>query len=121
MEVILDTNFIISCIRKRIDFLEQLQEQGFTVKVPLEVFQEMKDLRLNVKHDERTAIDVALSLFEGRKVKKIKLGHNKVDVGLIAKGKQGVYIATLDREIKRSVPNVVVIFDAQNRVGVAEK
>lgn len=119
MEVILDTNFIISCIKKRIDFISQLEEQGFSIRVPLEVFHELKDLRNSVSHADRGAIDVALDMFSSKKVKKIKLGHNKVDVGLIEKGKKGIHIATLDREIKRLVPNVVVIFDAQSRVGVA--
>lgn len=118
MEAILDTSFIISCIRKNIDFLSQLEEQGFTVKVPHEVFEELKDLRLNVKHDDRMAIDLALVMFERKKVKKMKLGHKKVDDGLIEKGKTGAYIATLDREIKRAVPKRIVIFDAKQSVGV---
>ncbi len=117
MEAILDSSFIISCVKKNIDFLTQLEEQGFTVKVPHEVFQELKDLRLKVAHDERMAIDLAMVMFEQRKVKKIKLGHKKVDEGLIEKGNTGAYIATLDREIKRSVPKRIVIFDAKQSVG----
>lgn len=118
MEVILDTSFIVSCTKRNIDFITQLEEQGFTVKVPHEVFQELKDLRFKVPHDERMAIDLAMVLFEHRKVKKIKLGHKKVDDGLIEKGKKGAYIATLDREIKRAVPKRVVIFDARQSVGI---
>lgn len=121
MEVLLDTNFIISCIKKRIDFLDQLDEQGFTVKIPHEVYEELKDLRLKVPHDDRLAIDVAFDLLEKRKVKKMTLGKMKVDVGLIAKGKKGIYIATLDKEIKRNVPNTITVFDAQNKVGPAQK
>ena len=66
MEVILDSSFIISCIRERIDFLSQLEEQGFTVKVPREVMQEMKDLRKRngVSHEDRQAIDVAFEIIE---------------------------------------------------------
>lgn len=119
MEVILDTNFIISCVKKRIDFLDQLEQQGFSPRLPLEVYQELKDLRLNVRHDERVAIDAALEMLSSRKVKKVKLGHKKVDQALIEKGKEGMHIATLDKEIRRNIPNSVIIFDAQNRVGPA--
>ncbi|MEK6858391.1 MAG: hypothetical protein AABX53_00570 [Nanoarchaeota archaeon] len=117
MEVLLDSSFIVSCLKKKIDFLTQLEEQGFTVKVPHEVFEELRDLRLKSPRAERESIDIALALFESRGVKKMKLGKGRVDEGLIEKGKRGVYIATLDREIKRSVPNVIVLFDAEKRVG----
>jgi len=118
MEVILDSSFILSCVKKGIDFLDQLEQQGFVVKVPNEVIEELKDLRLETRHVEREAIAVALALFENRNVKKIKLGNKKVDESLIEHGRKGYYIATLDRAIKRSVPHSVVIFDAQKKVGV---
>jgi len=89
------------------------------VLIPREVVQELKDLRRSDKasRDERLAIDLALAFFARTKVKHISLGAGKVDDFLIKKGKQGAYIASLDREIKRRVPNRVVIFDAQKRVG----
>ncbi|MCH7568896.1 MAG: hypothetical protein IIA87_05760 [Nanoarchaeota archaeon] len=120
MEVLLDTSFIISCIRKRIDFLTQLEEQGFRVIVPREVFEEMKDVRRKSSSSQidRIAIDTALEIFEHQKIKKIGLGTKNVDEGLIEKGKQGYYIATLDRAIKHSVPKKIVIFDARKSVGV---
>lgn len=120
VEAILDSNFIIACVRKNIDFLSQLEEQGYRVLLPREVFHELRDLRLKLPHADRTAIDVALDLFEKRKVKKMRLGHENVDQGLITKGKQGAYIATLDVAIKRSVPHSIGILSAQQRVGVSE-
>ncbi len=120
MEVLLDSSFIISCVRKRIDFISQLEEQGFKIVVPREVLQEMKDLRLKSKtsHEDRIAIDVALDLIMRAKIKKNSFGKGKVDNYLIEMGKKGIHIATLDREIKRQVPNKVVIFEARNGVGV---
>lgn len=118
MEVILDTSFIVSCIRKNIDFLDWFEQEGFKVLLPLEVYQELKDLRLKVGHDERMAVDVALELLTTKKVKKTKLGNTKVDAGLIALGKKGAYIATLDAAIKRVVPNKVFIKAAQNSLEI---
>lgn len=120
MEVILDTNFIISCVMKGIDFLTQLDGKGFKVVVPREVIQEMKDLKFNRKmsQEERMAIEVAIELLFSKKVKKTTIGDGKVDDLLIKKGKEGVYIATLDKGIQRQVPNKVVIFSAQKEVGV---
>ena len=116
MEVILDTNFIISCVKKKIDFISQLEGLGFKVIMPREVFQELRDLRMKVSHNEKSAIDIALKIFDSAKIKKIKLGNKSVDSGLIDKGKQGAYIATLDAGIKRSVPNRVLISMASNSI-----
>ena len=120
MEVILDTNFIISCIIKKIDFISQLEEQGFRVVVPKEVMQEMKDLKLKkTSHEERTAINAAFEIIEKRKVKKMSVGKKgKVDDMLIKKGQEGFYIATLDSGIKNKVPNKVVILNSKASVGI---
>src|SRR3989344_212441 len=107
MEALLDTNFIVSCILKKIDFLEELEGMGFKVILPREVLQELKDLKKKrISHDERVAIALAFKLFSSsRRVKKMTMGHNIVDNALIEKGKEGFYIATLDNGIKRQVPN----------------
>ena len=120
----MDTSFVISCIRKKIDFISQLENIGFKVVLPREVLQELKDLRENPKESrlDRDAVDVAFQMFEAKKVKKVSLGRRmekkRVDEALINKGKEGYYIATLDNEIKRAVPNKIIIFNATKSVGV---
>jgi len=121
MEVILDTNFIVSCVRRRIDFIEELEKQGFRIKVPKEVIEEMKDIRKDVSRDERIAIDMAFEILDKGKVEKMGLPTMKVDEALIEFGKKGVYIATLDSAIKRVVPNTVSIENASNGIIVERK
>lgn len=120
MKVILDGSFIISCVRKRIDFVEELQAKGFEPIVPREVMQEMKDLLKKDKtsHENRIAINVALEMIERRSLKKMSLGTGKVDDWLIKKGNDGYHIATLDSEIKKQIPLKVVIFSSTNSLGV---
>jgi len=118
MEVILDSNFIVSCVMKGIDFISQLEGKGFKILIPREVIQEIKDLRNKVNRDEKMSIDVALELIDRKKVKKVGLGEGRVDDWLVRKGKEGVYIASLDKEIKRQVPNRVVILASKMEVGV---
>ncbi len=115
MEVLLDTNFIISSLLKKIDFLGELEGMGFKIILPREVLQELKDLKTErTSREERTAIDVAFKLFSSSKrVKKMSLGNNIVDDALIEKGKAGYYIATLDRGIKNKIPNRVIIDSAR--------
>jgi len=120
MEVLLDTNFIISCIVKKIDFLSQLREKGFRVVIPREVMQELKDVRLDSKTSsyERKAIDVALEMLASKQIEKTTIGKGKVDDLLIKRGQQGAYIATLDNGIKRHVTNKIVILSASKEIGV---
>ncbi len=117
MEVILDTNFIISCVKRKIDFIGRLREEGFNVLVPKEVINEMKDLEYDVAPAEKAAILLALQILDTNKdIRKMKLGNKKVDESLIEMGKKGAYIATLDRAIKHSVPNRVIISDSKNDI-----
>jgi rRNA-processing protein FCF1 len=118
MEAILDSSFIISCIKRKIDFVSALEEMGFKVLLPKEVFQELKDLRLKVRASDRAAIDMAFDIFNTIKIKKTSLGNNSVDRGLISIGKKGAYIATLDSGIKREVPNKIVIRESQNSIEI---
>src|SRR3989344_4443839 len=113
MEVILDSSFIISAVKNKVDFVNILRERGFSVKVPKEVLMELKDLRQKVSHDERVAIDLGIELMQSNNVKKIALGKNKVDLSLISRGKTGSYIATLDNAIKREIPNVITLSSAK--------
>ena len=116
MEVFLDSNFIIYCIKKKIDFLSKLEEQGFRIILPREVFQELKDLRLKLHHEDKIAIDIALELFNSKKIEKVTLSGLSVDEGLILKGKKGAYIATLDNKIRHIVPNKIGISDYSKNI-----
>ena len=120
MKVILDTNFIVSCIRKKIEFVTQLKEQGYTVCVPREIIQELKDIKKKktTTHEDKIAIDVALALFESKNIKKITIGKGIVDDSLIKKGNKGEFIATLDKGIQKRIPRVITIFSSKRSVGV---
>jgi rRNA-processing protein FCF1 len=121
VEALLDTNFIIACIKRNIDFLDVLESKGFKPVLAHEVYQELKDLRATATLGDRVALDIALTLFERRKVHKMTLGHRKVDEGLILKGKQGAYIATLDAGIKRVVPSSIGISNASNTLDITRQ
>jgi rRNA-processing protein FCF1 len=109
MDAILDTNFMIYCLKNKIDFFDQLEERGFKIIIPKEVLEEMKDLKKDASRVDRTAVEVLEDLFSKRKFKKISLGGRSVDAGLIEMGKRGNYIASMDAAVRRSVPNRIII------------
>lgn len=118
MEVLLDSNFVISSVKRKIDFITELEGLGFKVLLPREVFQELKDLKNELSPADKSAIEIALKLFEARKVKKTTLGNKNVDLGLIEKGRKGAYIATLDQAIKKEIDNKVVINSSSNNITI---
>src|SRR3989344_200367 len=101
MEVILDGSFMMQGLRNGIDFLSQLEENGFSVTVPREIIQELKDVRLNAKPVDKRIIDTLFELIDKRKVKKKGIGAGRIDLQLIRAGQQGKYIATMDAAIRR--------------------
>jgi len=101
---------------RKIDFIEQLKKEGFRIIIPKEVIEELKDLKNNLPHNEKTAINLAIELIEKNKLEKMKLSKGKVDDALISLGKKGAYIATLDSAIKNIIPNKIGISSAKNAI-----
>ncbi len=102
----------------KIDFLDELAALGFTPKVPREVLQELKDLKDKSRMPTRMVIDQLFLLLEKRNIKKIGLGSGAVDLQLIKHGKKGIFIATTDAGIRRTVPNRVIISSTDKKIVV---
>jgi rRNA-processing protein FCF1 len=100
--VVLDTNFILTCIRQKIDFFEELQLLGLSIAIPKEVLQELKDISRS-----KDEAKIALSLLEKSSYKKVNIGSRNVDEGIIryANLNKEIAVATLDREMKNRIKN----------------
>src|SRR3972149_11219037 len=99
-QVLLDTNFIISCARQRIDFFEQIPLMGIEILIPKQVIDEIK--LLSKSRDGalvREGADLAMKLLNRNKFKLMKLRRNDVDRGIIelAESDSDLVIATLDK------------------------
>ena len=109
-QVILDTSFIITCVKQKIDFFEELRNQGFQILIPEQVIKELGGLK--------TAL--ALKLLEVHTFNTVDLGTKHVDKGIIdyAKKHFSVIIATLDREIKNSTQNQKLVIRGKKRLEI---
>jgi len=109
---VLDTNFIISCIRKKIDFFEQISLMGMKIIIPLQVMDEIRKFSMQGRGNLKQEAKFALRLLEKNKFKRIDLYTNNVDNGLLklAEKNENYVIATLDRQIKNRTknPNLVI-------------
>ncbi|MFZ1971114.1 MAG: PIN domain-containing protein [Candidatus Nanoarchaeia archaeon] len=107
-QVLLDTNFIISCVRQKIDFFEEIPLMGLEILIPKQVFDEIKKLSKSRESASiREEADLALKLLNRSKFKLIKLDYNYVDKGIIkiAGEDKDLIIATLDKELKEKIQN----------------
>ena len=99
-QTILDTNFILSCVKNKIDFFEEIKFMGLQIIIPVQVINEIKRLK------NRNS-GLAIKILEKNSFKKIDLGKGHVDKRIIKFAKQNpqAVIATLDRELKKKVKN----------------
>lgn len=107
-QVLLDTNFILSCIDKKIDFIEKLTLEGYEILIPKQVINEIK--RIKNKNSE-----LALKILLNSKIKKIDLKQNYVDKGIIEFSKKNnISIATIDKGLKNKLKSKKIIIRGKN-------
>ena len=120
-QVVLDTNFILTAIKNKIDFIEGVTFLGLTPIVPEQVIAELEKIveskkKLKFKDDAR----LGLKILSKKKIKKIDLKNDYVDNGLIAYSEQNksAIIATMDKELKSKIPNQRLIIRAKKRLEI---
>jgi len=116
-KILLDTNFIVTCTKQKIDLFEELKGLfGFyELIVPEQVIEELKKLakskKLKVK--EREAAEVSLELIEQSEAKIIELENKGKSVdNKIAEylNENTMILATLDKHLRRMIENKKVKF-----------
>lgn len=112
-KAVLDTNFILTCAKQKIDFLDEIKFKGLEILIPEEVLAEIEKIKdTGKKLHFRENAQLALKILGKKEFKKIKLGETDVDKGLInlAEKNKDIIVATLDRELKRKIkkPKLVI-------------
>ncbi|MBR9701340.1 hypothetical protein GOV13_00275 [Candidatus Pacearchaeota archaeon] len=105
-QALLDTNFILTCVRQKIDFFEDIKFMGMKIIIPIPVIEEIKRVASSKqKAHSKDAAELALRILEKNNFKKIKLDKKPVDNGIkdFANKNKNVIVATLDRELKNKI------------------
>lgn len=120
-EVLLDTNIILTCIKQKIDFFEDLESKGFKILIPKQVIQEIEKLikskqKLRFREDAK----LALKLLDKENFKKINIGKGHVDkrIKLYADEHPEILIATLDKELQDKLRNSKIVIREKKRLEV---
>lgn len=108
-QILLDTSFILTAVRNKIDFFEQLEHQGFQILIPEQVIRELTALKGKL----------ALKLLEKNKFKKIDLKTKNTDNGIVKYSKEhDIATATLDRELKKRVRGQRMVIRGKKKLEV---
>jgi len=108
VEIVLDTNFILTCVKEKIDFIEIAEQiiKDSEIKwiVPQQVLNELGQLkdREGMKVADRNAASLSFEILQTINPKIVNLGRNpNVDIGIInyVLGTERM-VATLDRGLK---------------------
>jgi len=123
MKILLDTNFILSCVKQKIDFLEELFFLGYGILIPKQVFLELDNIsKSKQKHYFRNNAALALKILKNAEgsFDDVNLKDNNVDRGIekFAKFNKGVIIATLDEELKKKIPNKKLVIRGKKKLEI---
>jgi len=110
-QAILDTSFILTCIKQKIDFFEELELMGISTLIPKQVIVELKGV---------DKLGLALKLLEKNSFQQVDLRTKNVDAGIVKFGKENpkVIIATLDKEIKTKTGNSKLVIRERKRLEI---
>lgn len=122
---ILDTNFILTCVKQKIDFFEDIKLMGFQIVIPKQVINEIEYIPRSKKklHFKDDAL-LSLKLLEKNKefYKNIdisKYGKNTDKrIKTFSKKHPDAVVATLDRELKKKIKNKKIVIRKKKKLEI---
>jgi hypothetical protein len=117
MRVLLDTNFILECVKNKID-LSELEIYG-NIILPVQVYSELQLISLDSRQKEKDKkiARLALQIIEERRFDKTSLGNEKVDDGIVnyVRRNENIIVATLDKELKDRLDGISKTLTIRNK------
>lgn len=118
---ILDTNFIIICVKQKIDFFEELKFMGFQILIPEQVIRELEKIKKSKqKLHTRQAAELSLKILEKNKFQKIDIGKGYVDKKILKFVKENpkTFVATIDRGLKNKLPGRKIVITQKKNLEI---
>lgn len=109
-KVILDTSFILTAVRQKIDFFEELEQQGMHIIIPGDVIRELKGL----------GAKLALKIIEQNKFETIEAKGKDADNIILkfAKENPRAIVATLDAGMKKKLKNRKLVIRQKKKLEI---
>ena len=109
-QVILDTSFILSCVKQKIDFFHWLNSEGIKVLIPEQTLKELRGL----------GKELALKIIDKNKFEEIKISGKDADAAIVnyAKKNPEAIVATLDKDLQNKTKNKKLIIRGKKRLEI---
>ena len=109
-KVILDTSFILTAVRQKIDFFERLEHEGMEVFIPDQAIDELMGL----------GAQLALHILEKHKFNLVTLPGKDADIAIIAFAKKNpeAIVATLDQGLQKKLKNRKMIIRQTKKIEI---
>ncbi len=124
MKVLLDTNFIVTCVKNKIHFdslANELIDEEIEWLVPGDVLKELEKLKRKQSTRKEASIGLEILKTLNPKIIDLKGKNPNVDIKIIdyIKGKN-IVLATMDKELKKRVKNKILSVRGKSRLEVLE-
>jgi rRNA-processing protein FCF1 len=115
MKIVLDTNFLISCLKFKIDFLKELQ--GDELFIVDKTRGELEKLIKGGKAQDKQRAKLSLMILKKKKIKIIKSKEKETVDDTLARLKNYI-IATQDKELKKRIKGKKLIIRAKKKLEI---
>lgn len=111
-QVILDTSFVLSCVRNKIDFFEKIQEMGLNSIVPEQTIKELKGL------GEKLALKILEKYSKEFKIVKVRGKDADSAIVKLSEENPEIIVATLDRGLAKKVKNQKLLIRGKKKLEI---
>ncbi len=122
-KLLIDTNFLIHCVKQKIDLFEYSMLNGFEVLIPKEVIDELNKLESENKNSLASSASLVKKVLNSSKFENISIKEKYVDKGIIQylKDKPEIILATLDKELQGKVKNSLMIIRQKKKLEIVNR
>jgi rRNA-processing protein FCF1 len=116
---LLDTSFILSCVREKVDFFDRLESMGYGIVVPTNVLKELQRLVDSTKSMKlRNEAELALKILKTEKYESLEASGKYVDSAIVnyLKENKDYVLATVDKELKKKIKNQKIVLRAKKKL-----
>lgn len=120
-KVLLDTNFIMNCVREGFDFFEEIFMMGHRIVVPEEVVLEIQRLSASAKaKKDRDIANFSLKILSVNDYDRVSCPGRYVDKGIILflKDKPEYILATYDKGLKKKISNRILVLRGKKKLEI---
>jgi len=114
-KIILDTNFLVYCAKKKLDYVEDIRVLvigKYDLVVPSQVIVELEKIKETAKkYSDKEAANLALRILKVNKTKVVETNESSTDRSIVKLSKEefGNIVATVDLGLIKRVNKTIVL------------